>query len=56
MHPLLDNRIRTRMRVRHLELLDALGETLNIHKAAPRLNLSQPATSKLLKELEELVE
>jgi DNA-binding transcriptional LysR family regulator len=42
------------MRVRHLELLDALGETLNIHKAAPRLNLSQPATSKLLKELEEL--
>ena len=54
MHPLLDNRIRTRMRVRHLELLDALGETLNIHKAAPRLNLSQPATSKLLKELEAL--
>jgi DNA-binding transcriptional LysR family regulator len=42
------------MRVRHLELLDALGETLNLHKAAPRLNLSQPATSKLLKELEEL--
>jgi DNA-binding transcriptional LysR family regulator len=54
MHPLLDNRIRTRLRVRHLELLDALGETLNVHKAAPRLNLSQPATSKLLKELEEL--
>ena len=54
MHPLLDNRIRTRLRVRHLELLDTLGETLNIHKAAPRLNLSQPATSKLLQELEEL--
>lgn len=54
MHPLLDNRIRTRLRVRHLELLDTLGETLNIHKAAPRLNLSQPATSKLLQELEAL--
>lgn len=54
MHPLLDNRIRSRLRVRHLELLDALGETLNIHKAAPRLNLSQPATSKLLHELEAL--
>lgn len=52
MHPLLDNRIRTRLRLRHLELLDVLGETLNIHKAAPRLNLSQPATSKLLQELE----
>lgn len=54
MHPLLDNRIRSRLRVRHFELLDALGETLNIHKAAPRLNLSQPATSKLLHELEAL--
>jgi len=54
MHPFLDNRIRARLRVRHLELLDALGETLNIHKAAPRLNLSQPATSKLLQELETL--
>ncbi len=54
MHPLLDNRIRTRLRVRHLELLDALGETQNIHKAAPRLNLSQPATSKLLQEVEAL--
>lgn len=54
MHPLLDNRIRSRLRVRHLELLDTLGETLNIHKAAPRLNLSQSATSKLLHELEAL--
>ncbi|MBM3555533.1 MAG: LysR family transcriptional regulator [Alphaproteobacteria bacterium] len=54
MHYLLDNRVRSRLRLRHLQLLDALGETLNIHKAAPRLNLSQPATSKLLHELEEL--
>ena len=45
MHPFLDNRIRARLRVRHLELLDALGETLNIHTAAPRMTLSQPATS-----------
>ncbi|MBN9428206.1 MAG: LysR family transcriptional regulator [Burkholderiales bacterium] len=54
MHPQLDNRIRSRLRLRHLELLDALGDTLNIHQAAPRLNLSQPATSKLLRELEDL--
>jgi DNA-binding transcriptional LysR family regulator len=53
-HPQLDNRIRTRLRLRHLELLDTLGETLNIHHAAPRLHLSQPATSKLLQELETL--
>lgn len=40
--------------MRHLELLDALGETLNIHQAAPRLNLTQPAVSKLLKEIEDI--
>ena len=49
MHPHLDNRIRSRLRLRHLELLDALGDTLNIHQTAPRLNLSQPATSDLLR-------
>lgn len=54
MHPQLDNRVRARLRLRHLELLDALGETLNIHQAAPRLHLSQPATSKLLQEVETL--
>ena len=54
MHPQLDNRIRSKLRVRHFELLDVLGETLNIHKAAPRLSLSQPATSKLLHETEML--
>lgn len=48
----LDNRIRAKLRLRHLELLDVLGDTLNIHHAAPRLNLSQPATSKLLQETE----
>lgn len=54
MHPHLDNRLRAKLRLRHLELIDALGETLNIHHAAPRLNLSQPATSKLLREVEEI--
>lgn len=54
MHPHLDNRLRARLRLRHIELLDALGDTLNIHRAAPRLNLSQPSTSKLLQEVEEI--
>lgn len=54
MHPHLDNRLRAKLRLRHLELLDALGDTLNIHHAAPRLNLSQPATSKLLQETEDI--
>ena len=54
MHPQIDSRLLLKMRMRHLELLDALGETLNIHQAAPRLNLTQPAVSKLLKEIEEI--
>jgi DNA-binding transcriptional LysR family regulator len=54
MHPQLDNRLRAKLRLRHIELLDALGDTLNIHRAAPRLNLSQPSTSKLLQEVEEI--
>lgn len=52
MHPHLDHRVRAKLRMRHLELLDALGDTLNIHHAAPRIHLSQPATSKLLQETE----
>ena len=52
MHPHLDHRLRAKLRLRHFELLDVLGETLNIHHAAPRLHLSQPATSKLLQETE----
>lgn len=54
MHQLLTSRLRSRLRARHLELLDVLGETRNIHQAAPRLYLSQPAVSKLLQEVEEL--
>lgn len=54
MHPQLNNRLRAKLRLRHIELLDALGDTLNLHHAAPRLNLSQPATSKLLQEVEKI--
>lgn len=54
MHPQLDSRLLSRLRLRHLELLDALGETQYIHHAAPRLNLTQPAASKLLQEIETL--
>lgn len=37
-----------------MELLDVLGETCNIRRASPRLNLSQPAVTKLLQEVEDL--
>lgn len=54
MHPQLDSHLLSRLRLRHLELLDALGETHNVHHAAPRLHLTQPAASKLLQEIETL--
>ena len=42
-----------RLRLRHIELLDVLADEPTIHAAAMRLNLSQPAVSKMLREVEE---
>ncbi|MDX3906098.1 MAG: LysR substrate-binding domain-containing protein [Pigmentiphaga sp.] len=44
--------IRSRLRLRHLDLLEALHATHSVHKAAARLGMTQPAASKLLAELE----
>ena len=45
--------IRARLKTRQLLLLQALEDEGNIHRAAQTLNLTQPAASKLLKELDE---
>jgi len=45
--------IRSRLRLRHLDLLEALHAARSVHKAAARLGMTQPAASKLLVELEE---
>jgi LysR family transcriptional regulator of abg operon len=42
-----------RLRFRHLQMLAALDETGGIRRAAQRLNLTQPAISKSLSELED---
>lgn len=47
--------IRARLRTRHLMLLAVIGEEGNIHKAAEVMNMSQPAASRLLSDLEEIV-
>jgi DNA-binding transcriptional LysR family regulator len=47
--------IRARLRTRHLQLLTAIGEEGNIHKAAEMLNMSQSAASRLLSDLEEII-
>jgi DNA-binding transcriptional LysR family regulator len=45
--------IRAKLKHRHILVLAALGETSNLNHAAEGLGISQPAISKLLKELEE---
>ena len=42
----------SRLRFRHLELIRSLGATGSLHKTAKSLNLSQPAISKALVEIE----
>ncbi len=45
-----------RLRMRQLLLLVALGDEGNIHRAAEVLHMSQPAASKLLKDLEDALD
>lgn len=47
--------IRARLKTRQLLLLVALDEEGNIHRAAEVLNMTQPAASKLLKDLEDVL-
>ncbi|CAM2185152.1 HTH-type transcriptional regulator GbpR [Paraburkholderia sacchari] len=47
--------VRTRLKTRQLLLVVALAEEGNIHRAAAALNMTQPAASKLLRELEEML-
>ena len=53
--PAADWFIRARLKTRQLLLLVALADEGNIHRAARALHISQPAASKLLKELEEVL-
>lgn len=47
--------VRARLKTRQLMLLIAIEEEGNIHRAAEVLNMSQPAASKLLKDLEDMI-
>ena len=47
--------LRARIKTRQLMLLTAIGDEGNIHRAAEVLNMSQPAASKLLKDLEDVL-
>ena len=43
------------LKFKHLVLLETLARTNNMHLAAEQMNLSQPAVSKMLKEIEGLL-
>ncbi|MFM0502931.1 LysR substrate-binding domain-containing protein [Paraburkholderia caffeinilytica] len=45
-----------RLRIKHLEMLLVLAEERSVHKAAQKLQMSQPGASKMLQELEALFE
>lgn len=55
MNNLSYNRFINWMRFRHLMLIDTLAKTNNMHLAAEQMNLSQPALSKMLKEIEQIL-
>ncbi|MFT5067694.1 MAG: DNA-binding transcriptional LysR family regulator [Reinekea sp.] len=46
----------SKFELKHLRALVAVGEELNFHRAADRLRISQPAVSRLIKELENRIE
>lgn len=48
--------LRARLKTRQLLLLVAIAEEGNIHRAAEALNMTQPAASKLLKDLEDALD
>lgn len=47
--------LRARLKTRQLLLLIALDDTRNIHRASSELNMTQPAASKQLKDLEDML-
>lgn len=48
--------LRSRLKMRHVQLLVAIDDHRSIHKAATSLNMTQPAATKLLSDLEDLLE
>lgn len=49
-----DALLRTRLKVQHLAVLASLGRHRNAHAAAEELSLSQPAISKVVREVEDI--
>jgi DNA-binding transcriptional LysR family regulator len=50
-----DALLRSRLKMRHVQLIAAIDAQRSIHKAAAKLGMTQPAATKLLSELERLL-
>lgn len=51
----LDGFFKTRLKLRHLQLVLAIDEQRNLHRAAEKMQIAQPAASKLLAEIETII-
>ncbi|KQQ55714.1 LysR family transcriptional regulator [Pseudomonas sp. Leaf127] len=49
-----DHHLFGRLRYKHLQMLMMLGSSLNLHRASVSMNMSQPAASRMLQEIEDM--
>jgi DNA-binding transcriptional LysR family regulator len=54
--PLTVQALCSRLRFRHLQLLETLGRSHNMHVTAQQLNITQPAATKILKDIEDTLD
>lgn len=54
-HPTAAMQLLSRLRIKHLRLVDALARTQSLRQAATALNVSQPAATKILQDLEDVL-
>ncbi|WP_444880594.1 LysR family transcriptional regulator, partial [Delftia acidovorans] len=52
--PVLHRSLLNRLRYKHLHMLVALGSSLNLHRASLSLAMSQPAATRMLREIEDM--
>ena len=52
--PLISRSLFNRLRYKHLHMLVALSSSQNLHRASQALNMSQPAATRMLREIEDM--
>ena len=52
--PVISRSLFNRLRYKHLHMLVALSSSQNLHRASQALNMSQPAATRMLREIEDM--